>query len=388
MKTTLLVMFLVTHSSGTQSILTVSKISVQKHQTIIIPCLYDQKYVSKRKYVASGGVWVFSREVKHDRMCFEDNQTEKVFTATLRSAEESDTGSYWCAISSSGSDPHAHLYLEVIKGKARLQVSSQNVSGYEGGSVSVVCHGASQWCQIGGSCVGRDKESSNQTHVSGDGEALNVSLSELKIEDSGWYYCSDGKYQMPVHISVSPYTRRVTVHYTGHTTAFSQDNLMPGLKSLLWRVVLGAVLPVIFAVAVLLIRGHIRRKRRAGAAYPSEGMSDQQEPDGNGRNEEVTCKKSEIKQNIQGNEKKEVTCENLYEKTEIKQNMQGNEIYEQVTRDDVYEIMTGNTQNIQGNEKHSKVEDLYEIMTGFKQIIQLPEMDNKSIYESMVRKEK
>lgn len=102
--------------TGTQSILTVSKISVQKHQTIIIPCLYDQKYVSKHKYVSSGGVWSFSREVKHNRMSFEDNQTEKVFTATLRSAEESDTGSYWCAISTSGSDPHAHLYLEVIKG--------------------------------------------------------------------------------------------------------------------------------------------------------------------------------------------------------------------------------------------------------------------------------
>ncbi|XP_056125623.1 uncharacterized protein LOC130103403 [Rhinichthys klamathensis goyatoka] len=258
MKTTLLVMFLVTHSSA---ILTVSKISVQKHQTIIIPCLYNERYVSNRKYVSSGGVWLFSREVKHGRMCLADNRTEKVFTATLSSAEESDSGSYWCAIEGTGSDPHAQLHLEVIKGKARLHVSSQSVSGYEGGRVTVLCHGASLWCQIGGSCVGRDEESSDKAHVRGDGEALSVSLSELKIEDSGWYFCSDGKYQMPVHISVRKATRPVTVHYTGHTTASSQDNVAWG-PGLLWRAVLGAMLPAVFCVAVALIRRNISRSER------------------------------------------------------------------------------------------------------------------------------
>ncbi|KAK7124114.1 hypothetical protein R3I93_022276 [Phoxinus phoxinus] len=372
MKTTLLLMFLVTHSSGNQAILTVSKISVQKHQTIIIPCLYDQKYVSNRKYVSSGRVWAFSGEVKHSRMSVVDNGTETVFTATLSGAEESDSGSYWCAISLHGYDPHAGLYLEVIKGTARLQVSTQSVSGYERGSVTVVCRGASQWCRIAGSCVGRDEESSDEARVSGDGEALSVSLSELKIEDSGWYFCSDGEYQMPVHISVrkapytAPVTAPVTVHYTGQPTAFRQHKLMPGLKSLLWPAVLGATLLVIFCVTLLLIAGNIRRKRRAEP--PSEDMNNQQL--------------------LNGNEKNEVTCENVYEKTEIKQNIQGNEKYEQVTCDSVYEMMTGNTQNIQGNEKHNEVEDLYEIMTGIKQNIQLPDMDNKNIYEPMVRKVK
>ncbi|XP_039522332.1 uncharacterized protein LOC120475735 isoform X2 [Pimephales promelas] len=373
MKTTLLVVFLLTHSSETQDILTVSKISVQKHQTIIIPCLYDERYVSNRKYVSSGGVWVFSREV-HSRVCVSDDREEKVFTATLSSAEKRDSGPYWCAVESSGSDPHARLDLEVIKGKARLHVSSQSVSGYERGSVSVLCHGAHLWCRLGGSCVGRGEESSDKTHVSGDGEALSVSLSELKIEDSGWYFCSDGKYQMPVHISVGK-ARPVTVPYTGHSTAVSQDNVAWG-PSLLWRAVLGAMLPAIFCVAVALIGRNIRRKRRADPPGPSEGMSDQHWPSRSGRNEEVTCenlyKNTGIKQNIQGNEKnEEVKCENLYEMTEIKQNTQGNEKCEQVTCDDVYETMTGNTQNIQGNEKHSKVEDLYETMTGNKQIIQM-----------------
>ncbi|KAK9953669.1 hypothetical protein ABG768_017646 [Culter alburnus] len=223
MMATLLVMFLIKHSSGTQDIHTVNKISVQQHQTIIIPCLYDQKYVSNVKYMSSGGVWFFSSSVvRHDRMSVVDNKTEKFFTATLRNTKVSDTGTYWCGISIAGYDCGKKLYLEVIKGEPRLHVSSQYVSGYEGGNAVVVCHGASEWCQIGGSCVQR---TSNKTVVHISGDALNVTLRELKREDSGWYYCSDGKSQMPVHITVrkAPYTRRVTVQYTGHTTESSQD---------------------------------------------------------------------------------------------------------------------------------------------------------------------
>ncbi len=102
--------------TGTQDIHTVSKISVQKQQTITIPCLYDQKYVNYPKYMSSGGAWIFSHYVTHNRMSIVDNQTENVFTATLREAEVSDSGTYWCAVSLSGSDAGTHLYLQVTEG--------------------------------------------------------------------------------------------------------------------------------------------------------------------------------------------------------------------------------------------------------------------------------
>lgn len=102
--------------TGTQDIHTVSKISVQKQQMITIPCLYDQKYVNYPKYMSSGAVWVFSHYVTHKRMSIVDNQTENVFTATLREAEVSDSGTYWCAVSLPGKDAGARLYLQVTEG--------------------------------------------------------------------------------------------------------------------------------------------------------------------------------------------------------------------------------------------------------------------------------
>ncbi len=102
--------------TGSQDIHTVKKISVQKQQTITIPCLYDQKYVNYPKYMSSGGFWDFSRKVTHNRMSIVDNQTENVFTATLREAEVSDSGKYWCVVTLSGKDAGTHLYLQVTEG--------------------------------------------------------------------------------------------------------------------------------------------------------------------------------------------------------------------------------------------------------------------------------
>lgn len=102
--------------TGTQDIHTVNKISVQKQHTITIPCLYDHKYVNYPKCMSYGAVWIVSRYVSHNRMTIVDNQTEHVFTATLRDAEVSDSGWYWCAVCMSGSDPRTHLYLQVTEG--------------------------------------------------------------------------------------------------------------------------------------------------------------------------------------------------------------------------------------------------------------------------------
>lgn len=66
--------------------------------------------------MSRGGVWIFSQHVSHNRMSVEDNQAENVFTATLSEAEVSDSGTYWCAVTVSGSDPHVYLDLQVTEG--------------------------------------------------------------------------------------------------------------------------------------------------------------------------------------------------------------------------------------------------------------------------------
>ncbi|KAL0157099.1 hypothetical protein M9458_048345, partial [Cirrhinus mrigala] len=128
-------------------------------------------------------------------MSIVDHREELYFTATLREAEVSDTGKYWCGVSLPGSDDGTSLYLHVTEAEAGLRVSSQNVSGHEGGNVTIRCHGASRWCTIRGSCVGADGGSLARTAASVDGDVVSK-------EDSGWYYCSNDVSQMPVYVTV------------------------------------------------------------------------------------------------------------------------------------------------------------------------------------------
>ncbi|XP_026094056.1 uncharacterized protein LOC113066354 [Carassius auratus] len=340
----LLLMFVLTHASGTQYIQTVSKICVQKQQTITVPCLYDQKYANHPKYMSCGGVWIFSHSVTHSRMSVEDDPAVKVFKATLREAEVSDSGWYWCAVSMSGSDPHKYLYLQVTEAEPGLRVSSQTVSGYEGGNVTILCHGASHWCTIRGSCAGRDAGSLERTVVrDDDGSVLRVTLYQLQKEDSGWYYCANKDSQMPVHLTVHLTITQCTTNPSYSSTPPSTD------RQFLWLLLLGAMLLITVCAAVMLIRARNTRKQSASAESSNlhEGMDKQQLPTETGKNSEAAC-------------------ENLYE------------------------IMTGIKQNTQGNRKNKEVacENLYETMTGIKQNNQLTAIDNKNIYASMVRKVK
>ncbi|RXN04276.1 polymeric immunoglobulin receptor-like protein [Labeo rohita] len=309
----------------TQDIHTVKKILVQKQQTITIPCSYDQKYTNYPKYMSSGAVWLFSHNVSHSRLSIVDNHKEHFFTATLREAEVSDTGTYWCGFSLPGYDDGTSLYLKVTEAEAGLSVSSQNVSGYEGGNVTIRCHGASHWCTIGGSCVGGDGVFPERTAVSDDGGVLNVTLWPLQKEDSGWYYCSNDVSQMPVYVTVME-----AQDFTQFTTNSSQSNTSLQADSwALWLLVLAALLPISVCGAVMLIKAKNKRKQRAESFNLYEGMNKQQLPKGTGKNSEVMC-------------------DNLYEiMNGIKQNNQGNVKSNEVGCEDLYEIMTVNKGNTQ-----------------------------------------
>ncbi|XP_026104640.1 uncharacterized protein LOC113076192 isoform X2 [Carassius auratus] len=348
----LLLLFLLTHAAGIQEIQTVSKISVQKQQTITIPCLYDQKYVNYPKCMSHGKFWMFSGCVTHSRMSVEDDPAVKVFTATLREAEVKDSGTYWCAVTMSGYDPHTYLYLQVTEAEPGLRVSSQTVSGYEGGNVTILCHGASHWCTIRGSCAGRDGGSLERTVVrDDDGSVLRVTLYQLQKEDGGWYYCSNKDSQMPVHLTVMEaleITQFTALDTTQFTTNPSYCSTPPSAdRQFLWLLLLGAMLLITVCAAVMLIRARNTRKQRAESSNLHDHMNTQQLTKDTGKSSEVLC-------------------ENLYETmTGNKPNTQGNGKHSKVECQDLYETMTRTKQNTQGNYKNKEVEceDLYETMT-------------------------
>uniref|UniRef100_A0A673JNT8 Ig-like domain-containing protein n=1 Tax=Sinocyclocheilus rhinocerous TaxID=307959 RepID=A0A673JNT8_9TELE len=187
-----------------QDITTVRQISVRRGQSVIIPCLYNQKYAFSCKYLSTGYYWLLSDYVEfpdqrfhHKTVFISDDTSRHSFTVRMDNVQES--GYYWCAI---------HIPSAFDK-RARLLVNSQNVTGSENGSVTISCYHQGvqygvKWCKFGGQCI---------TGASGrlDGASVEiryglrnttVSMSRLKKEHTGWYCCSTEELQMPVHITV------------------------------------------------------------------------------------------------------------------------------------------------------------------------------------------
>uniref|UniRef100_A0A672N6N7 Polymeric immunoglobulin receptor-like n=1 Tax=Sinocyclocheilus grahami TaxID=75366 RepID=A0A672N6N7_SINGR len=174
---------------------------VRRGQSVIIPYLYHQKYAFSCKYLS---VWQSSDYVAlSDQSChcksvlISDDTKGHIFTVRMDNVQES--GYYWCAI---------HIPSAFDK-RAGLHVNSQNVTGSENGSVTISCYHRGRqygvkWCKFGGQCI---------TRASGrlDGASVEiryglrnttVSMSRLKKEHTGWYWCSTEELQMPVHITV------------------------------------------------------------------------------------------------------------------------------------------------------------------------------------------
>ncbi|KAK2869706.1 hypothetical protein Q8A67_024098 [Cirrhinus molitorella] len=210
----LLFIFSFIRLSGAQDITTVGQMSVQRGQSVIIPCLYHQKYTFSHKYLRAGYFWLLSDYVESsDQRChgksvlISDDTSRHIFTVRMDDVQKS--GYYWCAIQvPSAFDKRATFFLNVTADSPRLHVNSQSVSGSEYGSVTIVCYHQGQsdvkWCKFGGQCI---------TGASGllDGASVDiryglrnmtVRMSRLTKENMGWYWCSSEDLQMPVYITV------------------------------------------------------------------------------------------------------------------------------------------------------------------------------------------
>ncbi|XP_047662063.1 polymeric immunoglobulin receptor-like [Tachysurus fulvidraco] len=229
---------------------TLKNVAVKRGGSVTIPCLYDEKYKANSKFWCKGYYWSSCSIVAYANSSGNpsviDHPEQNLLTVELNSVSESGTG--WCAAEIGDElqlDDRDYLYLTVsqVPIYSDLSVRESRVRGEEGGSVTVQClysaayqNKQKQWCRFkDGQCnTVRTETSQNSTvYISDDGRrSFSVKISRLKKSDTGWYWCSAGDLQVPVHISVSdppPVTTSKTTALTTTvattvTTTAHQDN--------------------------------------------------------------------------------------------------------------------------------------------------------------------
>ncbi|XP_014887918.1 uncharacterized protein LOC106947440 [Poecilia latipinna] len=200
--------------TGSESVKTISKVSVKAGASVSIPCSYDGKYKNHVKYLCKGYVWSScTYEIRTDsqretgKYSISDDKSQNILNMTLKHLTADDTY-YWCIVEiNNGGDIGERFLLSVTTGTPILSVADQNVIGYIGEKITINCSyrdsGGVSWCKLGSTCVtvsGNIDAATINTAVS---NVISVTMSGLQSESSGWYYCVKGDFQMPVHLTVT-----------------------------------------------------------------------------------------------------------------------------------------------------------------------------------------
>ncbi|XP_033955983.1 CMRF35-like molecule 8 isoform X2 [Pseudochaenichthys georgianus] len=221
---------------GIQSIATVSKVSVKAGDSIDIPCLYNLEYKDNVKYLCKGKWWGTCTYVAQTNQpdnskpfSISDDQTQSIFTVTIHNPQDDGT-SYWCAIVKNHFDVKQRFELSVTTGMPSLHVDEQEITAFEGGSVTVKFHDenpkVTKWCRLVSSSSSIKCMSDQIGSIDGATVTINTSVSNvftvtmsgLKTENSGWYWCDKGDLQMPVNITVTELTSTTSTTQTTSTT--------------------------------------------------------------------------------------------------------------------------------------------------------------------------
>ncbi|XP_053343190.1 transmembrane domain-containing protein TMIGD3-like [Clarias gariepinus] len=190
--------------------------------SVTIPCDYNKKYIQHKKYWCYGTyfnsckIQAYTNQTKKS-VTVTDNPAESLFTVTMKNLQPGDTGWYWCAVEIGDitePDVKEEIYI-TVKADLDLSVKDSRVRGEEGGSVTVQCHYSTeyqnkekQWCRFKDKyCITFKRTVTSQNSavkLSDDGRgSISVEMRGLKKSDAGWYWCSAGDLQVPVHVSVS-----------------------------------------------------------------------------------------------------------------------------------------------------------------------------------------
>ncbi|XP_030630518.1 polymeric immunoglobulin receptor-like [Chanos chanos] len=196
-------------------------VTVKTGESVTIPCDYNKQYEQHRKYWCRGSAFNYCStkyaNLTSHKWSVMDKPSEHLFTVTVRDLQSGDSDLYWCCVEIGNyfqPDYKMDLYLEV-QSDPDLSVVNSTVSVVEGGNASVQClysqsykHKEKKWCRFKDwNCeiVGkREISQSSSVHVSDDGKgSLNVLMTGVKTDDSGWYWCVVGDLRVPVHISLN-----------------------------------------------------------------------------------------------------------------------------------------------------------------------------------------
>ncbi|CAB1343864.1 unnamed protein product [Coregonus sp. 'balchen'] len=162
-----------------------------------------------------------------------DDINKRIFTMTMTNLKSQDSENYRCVVEiNGGTDIRIQwFYLSVTPGTPELYVDQQEVTGVEGGSVTVRCYysnsGYIKWCRMGGDCVSYSgtlhgtSVTLKDISLANNRKVLTVTMSGLKMENTDWYWCRVGELELPVHITVSQQTA------TQRTTTMTSTNQAP-----------------------------------------------------------------------------------------------------------------------------------------------------------------
>ncbi|XP_035981950.1 uncharacterized protein LOC118557064 [Fundulus heteroclitus] len=181
-----------------------------------LPCLYESQYRNHVKYLCEGYYWSScSYAIKTDsqgseKYSISDDKIQTIFNVTINHLTVKNTD-YWCAVEiNGGSDVGQYFQLSVTTGTPSLYVDNQEVTGFIGEDVTINCHYRTsremKWCKLGRDCVvGATGSIDGATVIINTKEksVFNVTMRGLMPRSSGWYYCDNGNFQMPVHLTVT-----------------------------------------------------------------------------------------------------------------------------------------------------------------------------------------
>ncbi|XP_054886031.1 uncharacterized protein LOC129360017 isoform X2 [Poeciliopsis prolifica] len=270
--------------TGSKSVNTITKVSVKVGASVRIPCSYDLKYINHVKYLCKGYYWnSCSYEVRTNSpretgmYSISDDKIQRIFTVTIKQLT-ADTY-YWCNVEiNNGGDDGQRFQLSINKGTPILWVADQNVTGFIGDKININFNSSTsrgiKWCKLGKRCVTEPTGIIDGTTVTikkDIGNVISVTMSGLKQENSGWYYCDKGDFQMPVHLTVTVKPTVATTTATAtiiiatttnitatSTTAPEDDSLLQALMSL--AIPLSVLIFIVIAALSILFL--LRRTKR------------------------------------------------------------------------------------------------------------------------------
>ncbi|XP_058275035.1 polymeric immunoglobulin receptor-like isoform X2 [Hemibagrus wyckioides] len=268
--------------SEVESMRTLKNVAVKSGGSVTIPCSYEGQYKANPKFWCEGYYWHSCSIVAYANSSGStsviDHPAQNLFTVELNKVSES--GTYWCAAEIADKwqpDDRDYLYLTISQD---LSVRENRVRGEEGGSVTVQClysaayqNTQKQWCRFKDKkCWTFTKTETSQNSAvqfSDNGNrSFSVMMSGLKKSDTGWYWCSAGDLEVPVHISVGGDTSGLNENHTEDSTPFD---------TLLTLCIISGLLLVLMVVG-LVIWKH-KRKHTANKGHSHSLGSSVSEPD-------------------------------------------------------------------------------------------------------------